>query len=1271
MKEKIIDFFEAIRFIFKKYNIFSVPFLLVIIFFVGLTIFNQVNNPFSNSIKKLKLPQIPSQIGEYMDTQSSDSYNSFDWYSYYSPELGRKVSVKYSGAVNWHHSPLLNRSINYKYNGETLRLKSFSSENVTGNSFDNPFLAVFSEYSNYNIAREFTKKVPRAEIVQIGNDKSNIMIQWKDDMPNVIRELDTVEFLKIIQAALYSKDRETFRRYFSEYWKDRENTVGSKLQESFMDLLYTPLYYADKEIKKNIDTDFNENDLYQFLAMASVFGSKHMEIHNLVYQANIKNDEIADWSPIVYDFMGDYTDEGRYLSPFTSYNYLYEFFLRSPQHYYNYLRELNNLNQEILGNKKISSFYDKFSCKYVSQYPEFQKILSLGTADGYAPFNNINGFCLAVDKIKNFESMRYLYLNEQLGNSTMRWNILQGNEGDSYLAIWNPSPIPVKIDDIRCGHSSCVDNWELVNRPSWNFDSELILPKLTRIEGGYNNAGIPTSVVPQPFVYTYQWKGKNPPDISNISFKASNAINGKEIFAVKSIYPMLEAKAVEDQMLPPYYHKLKINILNFENTSFVLNPDNLLQEGGEWKIEVKSSKCKPVSGEFPEYVFDCSVEDSSSWPHLLDYSVELSYKGAKIRELKGEFFQDYSPIAEGEKIDQESFEKYRIEMSQLTSRKEYKDILGRIGDSVNKEEFQKAVAKQESAYFIPQNSGLTVSGDLSFPKSVIFLESGSTIEMSPLAQLKTGVFIANGNDKEPVTMSNETNLPAWNGIVISQGGGGFIQYSSIVNTANIENGAINAEDSAFLMIANTKFEGNSSGLKCSNCVLDISGTSFTSNRWFRVDAWALDISNSSIVISDLSCSNLTNCIISSDNKMDISGIFAENIKSSVFKIEGASSVVNLKSITVKNAPSVIRQQYSPVISYANEDIKTENVNYPGIINLDDLGIYENIIKQDSEEFYQKYKSLLEKKYKNNPVFVLKKNPPVIKKDIIVPEGVTLEILKGTEVKLENKTSIISFGQIIANGKKDEKIRFSSGDRKGKSWGTILLRGEKAVGKFDNCIFENGGGDYLVGFEYTGSLTAHYAQELKVTNSSFENNTNDDALNCKYSFCLVAGNLFKKNAMDAVDFDFAKKESSVYKNIFQENGNDAIDLSSSDVKIYENQIIGSGDKGISVGEGSHPVVFNNLIKNNNIGIESKDASMAVVINNDFSENKTHLNAYQKKKRFAVGGEIEAFNNVFIGDKSQKSAADSYSKINISEEVDNTVYDSMLNFYDIKKIKYGTR
>ena len=147
------------------------------------------------------------------------------------------------------------------------------------------------------------------------------------------------------------------------------------------------------------------------------------------------------------------------------------------------------------------------------------------------------------------------------------------------------------------------------------------------------------------------------------------------------------------------------------------------------------------------------------------------------------------------------------------------------------------------------------------------------------------------------------------------------------------------------------------------------------------------------------------------------------MKSSVFEIKNASSFVTLKDVSVKSAPSVITKQLFPVVKYKKEDIKVEDVNHIDPVDLNNLEIYDDLRYGGAKEFYEKYKDILNVVSGNyGNIFILQNNLPIVKRDIIVPEGVTLKILPGTNIKLENKVSIVSYGTILANGTNKDKFK---------------------------------------------------------------------------------------------------------------------------------------------------------------------------------------------------------------------------------------------------------
>jgi len=329
----------------------------------------------------------------------------------------------------------------------------------------------------------------------------------------------------------------------------------------------------------------------------------------------------------------------------------------------------------------------------------------------------------------------------------------------------------------------------------------------------------------------------------------------------------------------------------------------------------------------------------------------------------------------------------------------------------------------------------------------------------------------------------------------------------------------------------------------------------------------------------------------------------------------------------------------PQIDIDDETINLKEVRQ-SILDLDSQAPYDKYKNLSIDEFLQKYPMFRRTGPEDNKVY-FKNNEQVITDDIIVPETVVLVINPGSKLIFRKKASLIIFGEIISTGLADDPIVFKSKGK--KSWGVLLINGSRASGRFEHCIFDNGGDRFLLGYNYTGALTADHANKLEVNFCEFKNNTGDDALNCKSTKCKIINSVFENNFADAIDFDLVRN-GVIANNLFKNNGNDSIDVSLDKSRIYENEIISSGDKGISVGENSNSIIFENSIKDCNIGIEVKDHSRPEIKNNTFEKNNLAINAYRKKRAFDLGGQVEAENCVFINNK-QQIQADPYSSIKL--------------------------
>ena len=548
--------------------------------------------------------------------------------------------------------------------------------------------------------------------------------------------------------------------------------------------------------------------------------------------------------------------------------------------------------------------------------------------------------------------------------------------------------------------------------------------------------------------------------------------------------------------------------------------------------------------------------------------------------------------------------------------------------------FDKVFSENKKTIYIPDGKKVELRYDVDMSEYNVIVGKGVTFINWPLVQIKVGMLIALGEKDKPIEMTVKYGLPDWYGINIKSGI--YADYLYIRYTTNIKEGAINVNDSDFIYFRNMIFENNKTNIVSTNSYIKLLNSGFSTGRW------AIKASNSIIDITNITCANnMEFCITIYDSKAIISGVDMRNINAWGFNITGPAADVTISSVYAEDVSALVYRRYSPKISIDKNSLTMKNVRLEEI-NMDTQEIYNEVINQTADDFFKEYQNFVERDPNDLNRFYFLKKPDNLASDMIIPAGITVEILPGTVVKLEHKTGIVVYGNLIAKGTSDNKIKFLSDNKEGKPWGTVLLRGENTEGIFENCVFDNGGGEYLMGFDYTGSLTAHFAKSLTVRNSEFIDNKNDDALNCKYTSCLIEDNVFSNNTMDAIDFDYGKNDSIIRRNKFYSNGNDSIDLSGSKVTIYDNEIYNSGDKCISIGEDSNPNVYNNLFQECNIGIEAKDNSAPIIGNNIFIMNNIALSAYMKKYRFGKGGTIVIDKSEFV-DNGELMKVDEYSVI----------------------------
>ena len=106
--------------------------------------------------------------------------------------------------------------------------------------------------------------------------------------------------------------------------------------------------------------------------------------------------------------------------------------------------------------------------------------------------------------------------------------------------------------------------------------------------------------------------------------------------------------------------------------------------------------------------------------------------------------------------------------------------------------------------------------------------------------------------------------------------------------------------------------------------------------------------------------------------------------------------------------------------------------------------------------------------------------------------------------------------------------------------------------------------------------------------------------------------------------------------FVDNGNDSLDLMTSNVVVEGVFIARSGDKGISVGEDTRCMVVNTAIRACVIGVQIKDRSKATLYNCDLENNQQGVDAYRKNWRYGSGGFGFLYKTVLTGNGTTLSA-----------------------------------
>jgi len=276
--------------------------------------------------------------------------------------------------------------------------------------------------------------------------------------------------------------------------------------------------------------------------------------------------------------------------------------------------------------------------------------------------------------------------------------------------------------------------------------------------------------------------------------------------------------------------------------------------------------------------------------------------------------------------------------------------------------------------------------------------------------------------------------------------------------------------------------------------------------------------------------------------------------------------------------------------------------------------------------------------------IFSKDSITISSPLVIPNNYTFKLKPGTSIDIINGGKIISNAPLNFIGSDKNPISIYSSDKKGEGV-LILSEGKKSILKHVN--FNQLKNPKHGNWSITGAVT-FYESPVDLEYVTVKNNRCEDALNIVRTNFIMKHVTISNTQSDAFDGDFVT--GTISNCLFDNLGNDAIDVSGSDLIIKNVIISNARDKGLSAGENSKMTIDKVEISNSEIAIAGKDLSIINAKNVKILNTKLGFTAFQKKPEFGpskitVKGItmtdietkylIESSSSLFVDDKKIKT------------------------------------
>ena len=285
--------------------------------------------------------------------------------------------------------------------------------------------------------------------------------------------------------------------------------------------------------------------------------------------------------------------------------------------------------------------------------------------------------------------------------------------------------------------------------------------------------------------------------------------------------------------------------------------------------------------------------------------------------------------------------------------------------------------------------------------------------------------------------------------------------------------------------------------------------------------------------------------------------------------------------------------------------------------------------------------------------IIFKGEIIINETIIISENEVLIINEGSNIKFQNNSNLIVYGNIQILGTKNNPVTITNVDN---SKSSIIGISTDDENKILYTKFENLSSLEYKGWINSGAIT-FYESNIVIKNSSFlDNKEGDDYLNIVRTASYFIGDCdFNNSLFDAIDIDFSN--GIIVNSTFNNIGDDAIDFSGSTTDVRDCIFSNCKDKVVSCGESSFINISNCSISSSRFGIVSKDFSDVKSFNNEFIDNEYDYSVYKKKDEFGAGKLVD------IGSSGEISILLGVNSIFKTDNIDTTVVkiSSLINQY----------